>query len=194
MNTQKPKMVPDEDKDLVRRSLRGDRQAFELLVTKYQQPLFNYFGRLVQERELSQDFTQEVFLRAYAALHTYKEKYQFSTWLFRIASNLLIDHWRKKKLSLVSIDAEVDSEDHRPLQLPDYEPPVSEAYEKRELMEKIELAISRLPEALRELFVLRHMNDFSYEEIAAIKRLPVGTVKNRVFQARELLRSRLEER
>lgn len=192
MNMQKPKMVPDEDRILVRRSLKGDRQSFELLVKKYQQPLFNYFGRLLQERELSLDFTQEVFLRAYAALHTYREKYQFSTWLFRIASNLLIDHWRKKKLPLVSIDNQLEDDDRRPIQLPDYEPPVSENFEKRELLEKIEQAISRLPESLRELFVLRHMNDFSYEEIAAIKHLPVGTVKNRVFQAREWLRSRLE--
>ncbi len=179
---------------LVGRSLKGDRRAFELLVKKYQQPLFNYFGRLVQERELSLDFTQEVFLRAYAALHTYQEKYQFSTWLFRIASNLLIDHWRKKKLPLVSIDSEPDEDEHQKLQLPDHEPPVSEIYEKKEIMEKIEQALSQLPEILRELFVLRHINDFSYEEIAAIKRLPVGTVKNRVFQAREWLRSRLEEK
>lgn len=194
MNTQKPKMVPDEDRVLVGRSLKGDRRAFELLVKKYQQPLFNYFCRLLQERELSLDFTQEVFLRAYAALHTYSEKYQFSTWLFRIASNLLIDHWRKKKLPLVSIDAEPEDDEHRRPQLPDLEPPVSDNYERKEMMERIEQAISQLPEILRELFVLRHMNDFSYEEIASIKHLPVGTVKNRVFQAREWLRSRLEER
>ncbi|MCR4409438.1 MAG: sigma-70 family RNA polymerase sigma factor [Candidatus Saccharicenans sp.] len=194
MNKQKPNMVPDEDRILVRRSLKGDRSAFELLVKKYQQPLFNYFGRLVQERELSLDFTQEVFLKAYAALHTYKEKYQFSTWLFRIASNLLIDHWRKKKLPLVSIDAEPEDDEHLQPQLPDLEPSVSDNYEKKEMMEWIEQALSQLPETLRELFVLRHMNDFSYEEIADIKHLPVGTVKNRVFQAREWLRSRLEER
>lgn len=194
MNTQKPKMVPDEDRILVSRSLKGDRQAFERLVRKYQQPLYNYFGRMVQERELSLDFTQEVFLRAYAALHTYQEKYQFSTWLFRIATNLLIDHWRKKKLPEVSVEARPDDEDRAGLQLHDCQPSVSESYEKKEMMEKIEQAVSRLPETLRELFVLRHMNDFSYEEIAAIKNLPVGTVKNRVFQAKEWLRSRLEEK
>jgi len=194
MNMQKPKMVPDEDRILVRRSLKGDSRAFELLVKKYQQPIFNYFSRLLQERELSLDFSQEVFLRAYAALHTYKEKYQFSTWLFRIASNLLIDHWRKKKLPLASIDSEPEDEDRPRIQLPDSEPSVSESYEKRELLARIEQVISQLPETLRELFVLRHMNDFSYEEIAAIKHLPVGTVKNRVFQAREWIRSRLEEK
>lgn len=165
-----------------------------MLVRKYQQQVFNYFGRLIQERELSLDLTQEVFLRAYAALHTYKEKYQFSTWLFRIASNLLIDHWRKKKLPLISIDPDPEEEEYRPPDLPDGEPAVSESYERKELLEKIERAIVQLPEGLRELFVLRHMNDFSYEEIAAIKQLPLGTVKNRVFQAREWLRTRLEEK
>uniref|UniRef100_UPI004049DACB sigma-70 family RNA polymerase sigma factor n=1 Tax=Candidatus Saccharicenans sp. TaxID=2819258 RepID=UPI004049DACB len=187
-------MTVQEDITLVRRTLRGERQAFEVLVRKYQQPVFNYFGRLLQERELSLDLTQEVFLRAYAALHTYKEKYQFSTWLFRIASNLLIDHWRKKKLPQVSIGLNPEEEEYRPLDLPDREPAVSESYERKELMEKIEQAIVQLPEKLRELFVLRHMNDFSYEEIAAIKHLPLGTVKNRVFQAREWLRARLEEK
>ncbi|MGB9907513.1 MAG: RNA polymerase sigma factor [Candidatus Saccharicenans sp.] len=187
-------MVADDDRTLVRRSLRGERSAFEMLVRKYQQPVFNYFGRLLQERELSLDLTQEVFLRAYAALHTYQEKYKFSTWLFRIASNLLIDHWRKKKLPLVSIDLNPEEEEQRPLQLPDREPAVAESYERKELLEKLEQAIAQLPESLRELFVLRHMNDFSYEEIADIKHLPLGTVKNRVFQAREWLRARLEEK
>jgi len=187
-------MAAEEDRTLVRRSLRGERQAFEMLVRKYQQPVFNYFGRMVQERELSLDLTQEVFLRAYAALHTYQEKFQFSTWLFRIASNLLIDHWRKKKLPLVSIDPNPEEEEQQLRQLPDQEPAVSESYERKELLKKIEQAIAQLPESLRELFVLRHMNDFSYEEIATIKHLPLGTVKNRVFQAREWLRARLEEK
>lgn len=194
MNKQKPKIVADEDKELVRRSLKGEKQAFEILVRKYQQPIFNYFGRLVGGRELSLDLSQEVFLRAYAALHTYKEKYQFSTWLFRIASNLLIDYWRKKKIPVVPIESDPEEEDRQPVPLPDREPPVSETYEKKKMLEKIEQAISQLPETWRELFVLRHMNEFSYEEIATIKNLPVGTVKNRVFQAKEWLRSRLEEK
>lgn len=80
------------------------------------------------------------------------------------------------------------------MDLPDRKPAVSDNYERKELLEKIERAIVQLPESLRELFILRHMNDFSYEEIAAIKQLPLGTVKNRVFQARECLRTRLEEK
>lgn len=192
MNKQNLKMVENEDKALVQLCLKGEKKAFEKLVRKYQQPLANYFGRMVQERELSLDFTQEVFLKAYTALHTYNPKYQFSTWLFRIASNLLIDYWRKKKLPLTYIDANGEEEEQEPIQIPDRELPVSEQYEKKKMTEIIEQAIKQLPETLRELFVLRHINDFSYEEIASIKHLPVGTVKNRVFQAKELLRIQLE--
>jgi RNA polymerase sigma-70 factor (ECF subfamily) len=194
MNKQKEIMVESEDKAVVRRCLKGEKKAFEILVRRYEQPMINYFGRMVQDRELSLDFTQEVFIRAYAALHTYDEKFKFSTWLFRIATNLLIDYWRKKKITLVYIDAPVTDPDQEPVQIPDYEPSVMEKYEKKKMAELIEKAIARLPENLRELFVLRHINEFSYEEIAAIKHLPVGTVKNRVFQAKELLRSMLEER
>ncbi len=194
MNKQKPNMNADEEKELVVRSLKGDRGAFETLVRRYQQAVFNYFIRLIQERELSLDMTQEVFLRAYAALHTYKEKYRFSTWLFRIASNLLIDHWRKKKIPALSIDIDPLTEDRQPIQIPDDKASPAEVLEKKQMIEKIEQAISQLPDAWRELFVLRHMNDFSYEEIAVIKALPVGTVKNRVFQAKEWLRAKLEEK
>lgn len=187
-------MVEQEDRTAVRRCLEGDKKAFEMLVRKYQQSLMNYFCRMVQERELSVDFTQEVFLRAYSALHTYREKYQFSTWLFRIASNLLIDHWRKKKLPLVFIDASENEDDREPIQLPDHEPSISERYERKQLTVLIEQTINQLPENWRELFVLRHINEFSYKEIAAIKNLPVGTVKNRVFQAKEMVRTILEGR
>lgn len=186
-------MVENEDKSYVRRCLQGERQAFEFIVRKYQTPLLNYFFRMIQERELSLEMTQEVFLRAYANLHTYKENFQFSTWLFHIASNLLIDYWRKKKLPLVFLDTQVDDDQHAPLQLPDLELSVAEQYERKITMENLSRAISRLPENLRELFILRHINDFSYEEIARIKNLPVGTVKNRVFQAKELIRALLEE-
>jgi RNA polymerase sigma-70 factor (ECF subfamily) len=193
MNKQKEKMPENEDRVYVRRCLQGERQAFEFIVRKYQSSLANYFFRMIQERELSLEMTQEVFLRAYVNLHTYKENFQFSTWLFRIASNLLIDYWRKKKIPLVFLDAQNEDEEQAIVQLPDHEPSVAEYYERKITMENISRAISQLPENLRELFVLRHINDFSYEEIARIKNLPVGTVKNRVFQAKELLRQLLEE-
>jgi len=182
-----------EDRQLVSRALKGDRKAFEMIVHKYEQPLTSYLGRMTGEREAALDFAQEVFLKAYCSLASYRPAFKFSTWLFKIASNHMIDHWRKKKLPTVSIDQPIDDgEDSVMPQLADPGPSVVRKFELAEIRRRIEAALATVPEALRELFVLRHVNEFSYEEIADIKGLPVGTVKNRVFQAKELLRRRME--
>jgi RNA polymerase sigma-70 factor (ECF subfamily) len=183
-----------EDQALVRRTLKGDKKAFEMIVQKYQQPVLNFIGRMVRERELALDFSQEVFLKVYASLGSYRPQYKFSTWLFKIASNAVIDHWRKKKVSTFSLDQQPDdAEDHYPVQVPDDNPSVVRQFELRELRKKIDLAIDQLPPSLRELFVWRHINGLSYEEMAEIKDLPLGTVKNRIFQAKEMLKRLLEE-
>jgi RNA polymerase sigma-70 factor (ECF subfamily) len=186
-------MNEEKDKDLVKRTLRGDKKAFEMIVRSHQQPLLNYIGRMVGERELALDFTQEVFIRAYASLRSFDPRYKFSTWLFKIASNLVIDHWRKKKIPVFSM-SEPLAEDGQGLTLdvPDEKPSVVRKHELNELRRKIEWALERIPVALRELFVWRHINGLSYEEMAEIKKLPVGTVKNRVYQAKEMIRELLE--
>jgi RNA polymerase sigma-70 factor (ECF subfamily) len=182
-----------DDSRLVARALKGDRKAFEMIVRKYEQPLTSYLGRMTGEREAALDFAQEIFLKVYCSLRSYRPAYKFSTWLFTIASNHLIDHWRKKKLPTVSLDQPIDDEDGPLLpQVADPGPSVVRKFELAEVRRKIERALESVPEALRELFVLRHVNEFSYEEIADIKSLPVGTVKNRVFQAKEMLRKRME--
>ncbi len=182
-----------EDSKLVAKALKGDRKAFEMIVRKYEQPLTNYLGRMTGEREAALDFTQEVFIKVYCSLGSYRPAYKFSTWLFKIASNHLIDHWRKKKLPTMSLDQPVDDNDcSLTPQVPDPGPSVARKFELAEIRQKIERALDAIPEAFRELFVLRHVNEFSYEEIADIKSLPVGTVKNRVFQAKEMLRKRME--
>jgi len=165
-----------------------------MIVRRYQQPVLNYIGRMVREREMALDFSQEVFLKVYASLRSYRPQFKFSTWLFKIASNFMIDHWRKKKIPTLSIDAQPEGEeDCPPIQLPDQNPSVVRQFELKELRAKIDAAIDKLPLSLRELFVWRHVNGFSYEEMAEIKGLPLGTVKNRVFQAKELLKKLLEE-
>jgi RNA polymerase sigma-70 factor (ECF subfamily) len=186
--------VPD-DPTLVRRVLRGDRGAFEVIVRKYQQPMLNYVSRMVHEREMALDVSQEVFLRAYASLSSFRPEFKFSTWLFRIASNFLIDHWRKKKVTTVSLDQPVDvSDDGCYLQVADEKASVIRDLELKELRIRLESAIEHLPIHLRELFIWRHVTGMSYEQMAEIKKLPVGTVKNRVFQAKEMMRKLLEER
>lgn len=187
-------MNEEQDQVLVRRTLRGDRKAFEMIVQKYQQPLLNYVGRMVGERELALDFTQDVFVRAYASLRSFEPRYKFSTWLYKIASNLVIDHWRKKKLPTYSLSGTRDEDGDQPaLDVPAEEPGVSRRFELAEMRKRIETALEKLPGPLRELFVWRHINELSYEEMAEIKGLPVGTIKNRVFQAKEMVRRILEE-
>jgi RNA polymerase sigma-70 factor (ECF subfamily) len=186
-------VLKDEDNTLVGRALKGDREAFQMIIIKYQQPLLNYLGRMTGDRELALDFTQEVFLKVHSSLSLFQPRFKFSTWLFKIASNFMIDFWRKKKISAISLDqTRNDGENSVSFQVPDTEPSVARTYELTQIKKRIEGALGRVPEELRELFVLRHINEFSYEEIAEIKGLPVGTVKNRVFQAKEILRDLLE--
>ena len=184
----------NDDSRLVKKALKGDRKAFEMIILRYQQPLVNYLGRMTGERETAHDFAQDVFLKAYASLDSYRPPFKFSTWLFKIASNHMIDHWRTKKIAAISLDQPCGAEDDSlRIQVEDHELSVARKYELAELRIRIEKVLDRIPDGLRELFVLRHVNEFSYEEIADIKGLPVGTVKNRVFQAKEMLRRQLEE-
>jgi len=182
----------DEDIRTVESVLKGDKEAFEMIMKKYQTPLLNYIGRMINNRQQALDFTQEIFIKSYASLHTYQPKYKFSTWLFKIASNTLIDHWRKKKLDTFSVDQNEDETRYPSFQIPDNEKPVAQQYELSQLRIRIEEALKKIPPALKELFVWRHVNEFSYEEIAEIKGLPIGTIKNRVFQAKELIRKQME--
>jgi RNA polymerase sigma-70 factor (ECF subfamily) len=184
----------NEDKDLVRRTLSGEREAFEMIIQKYQRPLVNYIARTVGDYEQALEFTQEVFIKSYSSLHSYQPSFKFSTWLFKIASNHIIDYWRKKKVDAISIDHPLkQDEDSFRYQVPSDEYSVGKKFELGEIKEKIETALQKIPPYLRELFVWRHVNNFSYEEMAEIKSLPVGTVKNRVYQAKEMLRKQLEE-
>ncbi len=185
----------DDDKQLIQKTLTGEKKAFEMIILKYQQPLINYIGRTLGNYEMALEFSQEVFIKTYSSLHTYQPRYKFSTWLFKIASNYIIDYWRKKKIDAFSIDQQ-DTDQQRipPIQIPAKEIPVCRNYELEDLAGKIDQALQSLPPAFRELFIWRHVNDLSYEEMAEIKDLPVGTVKNRVFQAKELIRRKLEDK
>jgi len=184
-----------EDKNIVERTLSGEKEAFELLIQKYENPMFNYIGRMVGNRELALELTQEVFLKSYASLHSYQAKYKFSTWLFKIASNLIIDYWRKKRIPTFSFDQQ-DTRGYQrgSLQISDKEPSIIKKFELSELKGRIEKTLEKIPSSLREMFVWRHINELSYDEIAEIKGIPVGTVKNRVFQAKEMILQRLEEK
>jgi RNA polymerase sigma-70 factor, ECF subfamily len=182
-----------DDKEIIRRTLAGEKDTFEMIIKKYQSPVFNYIARAVGDYQMSMEFTQDIFVKTYSSLSSYNPHYKFKTWLFKIASNYLIDYWRKKKISTLSVDHPVYEGDESPsIQLESNELGIEAQFELDEMREKIEAVLKKIPPELRELFIWRHINGLSYKEMAQIKDIPLGTIKNRVFQAKELIRSHLE--
>jgi RNA polymerase sigma-70 factor (ECF subfamily) len=177
------------DEELVQRVLRGREDLYEVLIRRYQRKLMAHVLRMVRNREDALEIVQDAFLKAYQHLARFDDKYRFSTWIYSIASNAAIDHLRRKRLKTVSLDEPIHFEDGDVSRDP--EGPArraDEIHEGRELLELVEQAIAQLPEAYRELILLRHPGNRSYEEIANMTQLPLGTVKNRIFRARAKLR------
>lgn len=187
--------APLDDLVLVRRSLDGRRDAFEELVRRHQRGVVNHLYRLVGRRDAAMDLAQEVFLKVYQALGTFDPTFRFTTWLYRIASNSAIDHLRRKKIATCPLepDPAEDGPSDPGDRLPGHDPSPDEVLRYRELESRVENALTRLPTAYRELILLRHRQHCRYDEIARITGLPIGTVKNRIFRAREMLRGLLAD-
>lgn len=182
-----------EDRDLVRATLAGDQDAFGELVQRYERRIVNYVRRIIRRNEDAPDLAQEVFIKVYMALDRYDPKYEFSTWLFRIAQNAAIDVVRKKGIieeSLVRPGRDGDSEQTMEVEGEEVSP--YRALSNKQMAAAMELAIEQLPDDYRDLIDLRHFGELSYEEIAAIKEMPLGTVKNKLFRARNVLKGELE--
>lgn len=182
------------DEELVQRVLRGREDLYAVLIRRYQRKLMAHVLRMVRNREDALEIVQDAFLKAYQHLARFDDKYRFSTWIYSIASNAAIDHLRRKRLKTVSLDEPIRMDDGDISRDP--EGPArraDEIHEGRELLELVEQAIAQLPEAHRELILLRHPGNRSYEEIANMTKLPLGTVKNRIFRARARLREILGE-
>ena len=175
------------DAELIHTSIGGREESFEELVRRYQRPIVGYVFRMLGDYDASLDVTQEVFIKVYNSLHRYSSDYKFSTWLYRIAHNATIDHIRRNSVNTQSI--ETDSPDGTyQLQIESRDPSPEKERERKEWKAEIEAVVKRLPTAYRELILLRHSNDLSYDEIAEVTGLPLGTVKNRLFRAREMMR------
>ena len=184
--------IPDER--LVDETLAGDRDAFGALVLRHQRGLVNYIFRLVGSRDVATDLSQEVFLKVFVSLDSFDPRYRFTTWLYRIASNSAIDHLRRKQPRMMSLSQPAGSEDVvTPPAIAGTDPSPDEFLRGRELESRIGKAIGELPTGYRQLILLRHRQNCRYDEIARITRLPLGTVKNRIFRAREILRARLAD-
>jgi RNA polymerase sigma-70 factor (ECF subfamily) len=179
------------DDELVGRILAGEEDLFEVLVRRYQSRVLAHVARMVGNRDDALDLSQEIFLKVFGALDRYNPAYKFSTWLFRIAGNAAIDHLRKRRPRTVPL--EVQDADGRVSSL-EYKSHDLDPYGELRNLERgsaIARAISALPVEFRELITLRHFGGLSYEEIADVKQMPLGTVKNKLFRARAVLKERL---
>jgi RNA polymerase sigma-70 factor, ECF subfamily len=182
-----------EDGELVRRILAGEDALFETIVRRYQVRVVSHVTRMVGSRDDALDLSQEIFLKVFQALARFNPAYKFSTWLFRIAGNAAIDHLRKRRPRTVPLevpDPEGGGAGFQPEQKSAGLDPYG-ALRNVERGQAISQAIQDLPADFRELIALRHFAGLSYEEIAEVKKMPLGTVKNKLFRARVVLKERL---
>ncbi|HEY5611525.1 MAG TPA: sigma-70 family RNA polymerase sigma factor, partial [Thermoanaerobaculia bacterium] len=177
-----------DDRALVGRILGGERERFDDLVTRYEKRIVNYVYRITHRYDEAHDLAQEIFTKVYLALDRYDPQYQFSTWIFRIAQNTAIDAVRKKALPEISLTKGESDEDSRETEFADPDASPYRDLKNKQLTAAIDRAVGELPADYRELIQLRHFAELSYEEIAAMKKLPLGTVKNKLFRARNLLK------
>lgn len=182
------------DEDLVSAVLDGDIDRFGDLVQRYQGRLVNYLYRLLRNLDEAHELAQEVFLKVYQALDRFDPKYRFSTWIFRVAQNSAIDQIRKRRLKLVSLHRQDDGDDDgRDWDLPAPDRGPYGDLRNVERGEAIRNAVDSLPREYRELIVLRHFGELSYDEIATLKEMPLGTVKNKLFRGRQMLKEKLAD-
>jgi RNA polymerase sigma-70 factor (ECF subfamily) len=180
---------------LAKLSLKGDQQAFAELVDLYQDKLFHMAYRMLNSRQEAEDVVQDTFLRVYKNLDRYDETLKFSTWIYRIATNLCIDRLRKRKPTY-SLDAE--SSDHEGLDGYSMIPSDNRTPESELLLSDtqriIHAAIASLPPKYKSVMTLRYMQDLSLQEIGDVLDMPVTTIKTRVHRGREFLRKKLEHK
>jgi RNA polymerase sigma-70 factor (ECF subfamily) len=181
------------DRELVASAVTGLEGGFEELVRRYQRPISAYVYRMVGNYETALDLTQEIFIKIYGSLSRYRPEFKFSTWIYKIAHNAAIDHLRRssgRERSLI-VGSEGDQYD-LPIESEGLTP--EQQTEREERRVEIESVVRSLPTAYRELIVLRHSQDLTYEEIVEVTGLPLGTVKNRLFRARDLMRQQFLNR
>ncbi len=181
------------DQQLVERAQRGDKKAFGLLVVKYQRKLARLLSRFIRDATEVEDVTQEAFIKAYRALPSFRGDSAFYTWLYRIGINTAKNHLvslGRRAPTVTSVDSEEAEGIEEGDQLRDLNTPESQMM-SRQLGETVNQALQELPEELRTAITLREIDGMSYEEIAQIMNCPIGTVRSRIFRAREAIAERL---
>jgi RNA polymerase sigma-70 factor (ECF subfamily) len=187
------------DQQVVAWAKQGHEAAFRELVRRYERPVFSLLYRMVRDRALAEDLAQETFIKVLNGIKTYRPEFKFSSWIFKIANNAAIDHLRRRSLDTLSLDGSPSAETPEQmqatsLQVGDRGETPLQRVESRELGTAIERAIGRLRPEYRSCILLRHVEGYSYEEIAATLELPLGTVKTYIHRARNELRVYLEDR
>jgi RNA polymerase sigma-70 factor (ECF subfamily) len=176
-----------DDGFLIRQTLSGNRNAFRLLVVRYQRPLFRFLGGFGLGQAVAEELAQETFLRAYGNLAAYDAaKAKFSSWLFTIAKHLAMNETARSGQRAPHVDVSA-------VELPSREsvPGAHEAIERAERRTRVQRALQRLPEGLRSALVLAYLKELSMDDIATIECCSVGAVKSRIFRGKQLLREEL---
>src|SRR5687767_9196036 len=184
------------DADVVALAQQGREPAYRELIRRYERPVFSLVYRMVRDRELAEDLTQDTFIKVLTHIEKYRSEFKFSSWLFKIANNVAIDHLRRRQLDTISMEGSPhattsDLAEATSFELATQEESPLQEMEARELGSEIERAISQLRPEYRACILLRHVEDKSYEEIAATLDLPLGTVKTYIHRARHELRKLL---
>jgi len=190
---EKENVQSESDEAVVARVLSGDEDRFGVLVNRYRTRLHSHVTKMIGNREDALDLTQEIVLKVFQALPRFNPEYRFSTWLFRIAANAAIDHLRRKRPKTVPLEIP-DPESQGRVSSGEYSTADLDPFGMLRNVERgraISQAIADLPLEFRELIALRHFAGLSYEEIAEVKEMPLGTVKNKLFRARAVLKERL---
>jgi RNA polymerase sigma-70 factor (ECF subfamily) len=186
------------DTEVVALAQQGKETAYRELLSRYERPVFSLIFRMVRDRETAEDLAQETFVKVLNNIDRYSPDFKFSSWLFKIANNLTIDHLRRRRVDTISIEGAPDavtSESAKATSITiasSDQSPLAEL-ESRELGLAIERAIGKLRPEYRACIMLRHVEDRSYEEIAEIVKLPLGTVKTYIHRARHELRMALDD-
>jgi len=184
------------DQEVVLLARAGQERAYRELVRRYERPIFSLLYRMVRDRELAEDLSQETFVKALNAIESYRPEYKFSSWLFKIANNAAIDHLRRRELDTLSLEGSPhavtpDAMEATALQIGDRAENPLDIVEAKELGGEIERAIALLRPEYRACILLRHVDGRAYEEIAEMLDLPLGTVKTYIHRARNELRRSL---
>jgi RNA polymerase sigma factor (sigma-70 family) len=181
------------DEVLISDALNGEQEAYQELLNRYQKTVFHIVVKIIRNSDDAQDLVQETFMRAFNTLESYRSEFRFSTWLCKIAANCSIDYLRKKKIKAYSMDKPFETKNGTvEVEIEDKGANPEETLLRKQQMISIEEAIESLPPKYKQVIIYRHHDDKSYEEISRIMSIPIGTVKARIFRARELLKKKLK--